>query len=295
MAIFSKISEDVIRPPRCHDYSCTTKSSVVSTMGFLCDRYDVRIKTLDGIVLHGVHYIPRSANISSPTIVFLHGYASNYSRSTFLLQRTVPHQMCLFAFDFPGSGSSEGDVVSFGVREQSDIQSVVNYLTNQGVLSIILWGFSMGASAAIVYAALNSKSFSLKGLILDAPYSSIGKVVEDLARRRLCAIKPFCTYISRVLVRHIGKKINGAETISISKASPIDLVSKIPCEIPVYFIHGTSDKVVPLYEAERMFRFCSSRIKTMITLDKEVHSSHRDPIIIEIIFSFITEICLRAA
>lgn len=294
MTIFSTISEKVIRPPRCHHYNCTTRSSVVSTIGFLCDRYDSRIKTLDGNVLHGVHYIPRSANISSPTIVFLHGYGSNYSRSTFLLDHTVQHNMCLFAFDFSGSGYSEGNVVSFGVREQNDIKTVVNYLTAQGVSSIVLWGFSMGASAAIMYAAQNPKPPTLKGLVLDAPYGSIERVFEELARHKLYIMKPFSVLIARFLVRQIGKKIECPGTMSLLKANPMNLILDICRDLPAYFIHGTCDTIVPLSEAEKLFHFYPSRNKAMITLHKEVHSSHRDSMIVEIVFSFVMKICLKS-
>lgn len=57
-------------------------------------------------------------------------------------------------FDFSGSGYSEGNFITLGIKESDDVEKVVNYLkTNYKIGRIILWGRSMGAVTAILYSA----------------------------------------------------------------------------------------------------------------------------------------------
>lgn len=49
-------------------------------------------------------------------------------------------------FDFAGSGLSEGDFVTLGVKEADDIATVLEYLKAK-VRDVFLWGRSMGAVA----------------------------------------------------------------------------------------------------------------------------------------------------
>lgn len=59
-----------------------------------------------------------------------------------------------FLFDFAGSGLSQGEFVSLGYHESSDTECAINYVRSTGKASeIILWGRSMGAAAATIYAS----------------------------------------------------------------------------------------------------------------------------------------------
>ena len=64
----------------------------------------------------------------------------------------------LFVFDFAGSGNSEGKYVSLGTivcienegfHESKDISTVVSFVRQANpIISICLWGRSMGAAAS---------------------------------------------------------------------------------------------------------------------------------------------------
>jgi alpha/beta superfamily hydrolase len=45
-----------------------------------------------------------------------------------IVENLLPHDISVFAFDFAGSGLSEGSYVSLGYNEKSDIASVVELL-----------------------------------------------------------------------------------------------------------------------------------------------------------------------
>jgi alpha/beta superfamily hydrolase len=49
-------------------------------------------------------------------------------------------------FDFSGSGMSEGEYVTLGVRESQDLEDIIEVLYGEGKISdFALWGRSMGA------------------------------------------------------------------------------------------------------------------------------------------------------
>ncbi len=57
-------------------------------------------------------------------IVFLHGYGSNRLECSNILPLLSP-EMALCSFDFSGSGKSQGDSVTYGVKEKEDIRKGV--------------------------------------------------------------------------------------------------------------------------------------------------------------------------
>jgi len=72
----------------------------------------------------------------------------------------IPHILChditLFTFDFAGCGNSEGEYISLGYYEKDDVDVVFQYLRSLGTVSSIgLWGRSMGAVTALMYADTN--------------------------------------------------------------------------------------------------------------------------------------------
>ncbi|MBP1761265.1 MAG: putative hydrolase [Firmicutes bacterium] len=62
--------------------------------------------------------------------------------------------IAVLAFDFSGSGQSEGDFVSLTLsRQAADLESVVDYVCTQFAVPIILLGRSFGGSTVIVEGA----------------------------------------------------------------------------------------------------------------------------------------------
>ncbi len=84
--------------------------------------------------------------------------------------------MCLF--DCSGSGNSDGSYVTLGLKEARDLDSVVNFLVkDKKIEEIALWGRSMGASTALIYA---SKILPVKisSIVLDSPFKDLEKLIK---------------------------------------------------------------------------------------------------------------------
>jgi pimeloyl-ACP methyl ester carboxylesterase len=68
-------------------------------------------------------------------------------------EMVLAHRVAFACFDFSGSGLSEGEYVSLGYYESDDVEAVVSHLRrSKGFTEIALWGRSMGAVTALLYA-----------------------------------------------------------------------------------------------------------------------------------------------
>ncbi|WIG57707.1 MAG: hypothetical protein OJF49_000452 [Ktedonobacterales bacterium] len=91
------------------------------------------------------------------TLICCHGINDN--RGQWLDQIARLHQRGGYGallFDFAGHGDSEGNLVTFGVRESEDIAAVVAYLRSRGDVDIArigILGYSLGAISAVLAAA----------------------------------------------------------------------------------------------------------------------------------------------
>jgi pimeloyl-ACP methyl ester carboxylesterase len=90
----------------------------------------------------------------------------------------MPKGYSLCVFDFSGCGKSEGLSVTYGMKEKHDIgnmssnvESVLNILRFR-YSRFVLWGRSMGAVSALLYAITYNNPSDVTMLVLDSPFSS---------------------------------------------------------------------------------------------------------------------------
>ena len=87
-----------------------------------------------------------------------------------MLEHCAKLRIALLVFDFAGCGKSEGEWVSLGYKEHHDLAGIIKHMKScYSIGPISLWGRSMGAVTAILYAERNYKEIS--SLILDSPFS----------------------------------------------------------------------------------------------------------------------------
>lgn len=111
----------------------------------------------------------------------MHGNSSSRMESLGIDEILVPLNITLFCFDFAGCGKSEGDYISLGWHERDDLQIIVDYLRkNRKVSTVALWGRSMGAVTALLYARQDP---SISGMILDSAFADLKQLITELARK----------------------------------------------------------------------------------------------------------------
>lgn len=137
------------------------------------------------------------------TVLVMHGYTCDKVDVGFMRLIFPEHNLLLF--DFRAHGEDiEGQCSTMGHDEVHDIFAAVDFLrSHEGTkhLPIIGWGFSMGASTAIVAQSHDPSLF--KALILDCPFDSSA----NLVRRGMDKIKtiriPWVNYEVAIPGRHL--------------------------------------------------------------------------------------------
>ena len=122
------------------------------------------------------HYMPvlegtRAGHTTKfPCVIYCHGNCGSRVDASDCLDLLLPQMISVSAFDFSGSGLSDGEsrrsserggseppageTISLGYYEQDDLLAVIEYLRESGLVSRIgLWGRSMGAATSVLVAA----------------------------------------------------------------------------------------------------------------------------------------------
>ena len=103
-----------------------------------------------------------------PVVVYLHGNASSRLEGLRTLATLLPKNINLFIVDLPECGLSEGEYISLGYYESNDVRIIIDFLENlPGVGKIGIWGRSMGAATALIYAHRDSR---VKAICMDSPF-----------------------------------------------------------------------------------------------------------------------------
>lgn len=138
------------------------------------DYHAIEFHSSDGILLKG-WYVPAGPNARG-TIIYCHGH--NRTRVEMLPMEVFGHRLGYngLLFDFRHSGQSGGKIGTLGYLERLDVIAAVHYALNQeqATRPIVLWGISMGASAALMAA---SETPDVAAVISDSSFLSFRHVI----------------------------------------------------------------------------------------------------------------------
>lgn len=134
------------------------------------------VVTADGVAIGG-WYIPAAngAGPVAPTVVLAHGWGANKSE---VLRYAVPLHPTynVVAFDLRGGGRSGPADTTFGLREQLDIEAVIDWLERiKHPSHIAVMGNSMGGGTAVLAAASDPR---IEALILDSTHAYVANILE---------------------------------------------------------------------------------------------------------------------
>jgi len=181
------------------------------------------------------------------TILFAHGYGKNRLQNDVpllpVVQVLVEQGYNVLMFDFRNCGESEGTLTSLGQYEVRDLLGAVDFVRGRPELSqkITLYGFSMGASVAIMAAA--EEPF-VSAVISDSPFADLKTYLEkNLTVWTNLPAVPFNQSILLIVPPLTG--------VTVEKVSPVQAVRKLDGR-PLLLIHGDADIDVPLENSEML-------------------------------------------
>lgn len=222
---------------------------------------DCYMKSMDGLALHG-YYLP--AEHAKRFVLLSHGYKGSGFGDFAHIARFLHENQCNLLFiDQRCCGRSEGEFITFGAKEQYDVQKWTDYLArrNKEKLPIYLYGQSMGA-AAVLMASGRELPPEVKGLIADCGFRSMKVQLQDIAANwfhlhwvefLLLRVDLFCRLFA-------GFGMREADTTQAMKKN----------RRPVLFFHGLKDTYVDPENSRYNYSLCRAP-KELVMIPKARH------------------------
>lgn len=214
---------------------------------------DFYIESYDGLKLHGRYY---EYAPGAPIELMFHGYRGNAERDLCGgVQRCFAMKRSALVVDQRASGSSEGKVITFGVKEHKDCLKWVAFMTEHfgPNVKIILTGISMGASTVLIAASAPLPP-QVRGVLADCGFTSAKAIMYKVLRQ--IKLPPKIVY---PFVR-LGAILYGG--FDPERYSAIDSVTR--ATLPTIFFHGDNDDYVPWEMSQENYDACTSRKELVI-------------------------------
>lgn len=222
---------------------------------------EVTIISNDGLKLFGRYYHLKDG---APIQIQFHGFHGNAYRDFCGGNKLARERgFNTLVIDQRSHGKSEGNCITFGIKESEDCLCWVNYVVDRfgNDCKIILAGISMGAATVLMATELNLPS-NVKGVIADCPYSSPSKMVKKVMKEDMrLPVKIFFPFI------WLGCFIYGH--FNLSKTSAIKAMEK--CNVPILLIHGLADTLVPPYMSQEIYDACKAK-KNILLVENATHA-----------------------
>lgn len=201
---------------------------------------NVSFVTKDNLRLSG-WYVPGESKTSG--IVMVHGKGADRRVALRYVSSLHEKGFNLLLFDLRNCGKSEKSFNSMGYHEKLDVNAAVTYLRKRKRLkSIGVYGFSMGAAAAILAMSTNP---NIKAGIFESSFADLELVISEVAKDNYgipyLPLVPLTMSLFKARARIYADDIS--PEISIAQISPR----------PIFIIHGMADDEVKISHAKKLY------------------------------------------
>ena len=214
---------------------------------------DFEITSYDGLKLRAKYYEYAPGAIIE---LIFHGYRGNSERDLCAaVERCAALGRSVMLIDQRASGWSEGNTITFGIKERHDVVSWVNFAVEHfgPDVRLILGGVSMGA-ATVLLSAGEELADNVLCIMADCGFNTAKEIIQKVIGEM--HLPPKLLY---PIVRLSGIIFGGFD---LEETSPIEAVKK--SKKPIIFIHGDNDDFVPHTMSEEMFAVCQAPKKLTI-------------------------------
>ena len=259
----------IIRPPRYNYNENTLGPPSFLYRGKIYQRKDYNLISSMGYIMKCSLIEPDISNRpkdSMPLVLYLHGNGSSRVEGIHMIEELLKRDINIFLFDFPGCGQSEGDYISLGYHEKDDVGIIIDFIeTLPGVGNIGIWGRSMGASTALLYA---HKDPRIKAICFDSPFADFRKLAKELAVDHF----NYPNFLIDTILNFLAKKIKKKNGLDINLLKPIETAKET--FQPGLFIHAKNDKLIGVKHTLDIYEQYLGP-KCVYILEKGGHNSKR--------------------
>ncbi|OCK95464.1 alpha/beta-hydrolase [Cenococcum geophilum 1.58] len=206
----------------------------------ITDFEELMIPTPDGESLSAFFIRPSNKQLArNTTLLMFHGNAGNIGYRLPIARILEEDMGCnVLMLQYRGYGLSTGTPNEKGLM--IDAQTGLDYIRQRAELRgtcIVLYGQSLGGAVSIGIASRNQKEGDIAGIILENTFTSIRKLIPS-------AFPP-----ARYLAPLCHQIWPSEETLSQIT------------NIPILFLSGLKDEIVPPSHMAQLFRVCQSEVK----------------------------------
>ncbi len=216
---------------------------------------EITIESRDGIRLVG-HW--QAAENPKRVIIAMHGWRSSWATDFGAAADFWRENDCSVLYaEQRGQGNSEGDYMGFGLLERYDCLDWINWVNEKtgSTLPIYLSGISMGATTVLMAAGLDLPE-NVKGITADCAFTSPHAIWKHVSEKNLRI--PYSGVNAAIINDMCKKHIN----MNADEYTTLDAMKN--CKIPVFFIHGTDDKFVPISMTYENYKVCTAPKKLLV-------------------------------
>lgn len=262
----------IIRPPRMtYKLNALPQYNEIPGFGKVL-RIGFAVNTKRDLRIYASFYEAPKPAKGNPVVFYLHGNASNQLEGRFCVSLFVPVGVHVCCFDFIGCGASEGDYITLGHYEVDDTKSVIDQVCQTfKCTKYALWGRSMGAATALLYA---SRYKGVSAVVSDSSFASLNDLLKQIAKSRNI---PKSLY--RSVMPHIHLQIKEKTNFDIYSLDILDETKNISC--PVMFVHGKDDNFIDPKNSQILYSLCGSNEKKLRIVEGEHNTDRSEKNIIE--------------
>lgn len=210
-------------------------------------------------------YLLKAKEESDLYLFGAHGYRS-YGKKEFcgVAQYYISKGINVFIPDHVASGESEGTYCTFGYNEVRDCMKWLSYMKdNFGKdIRIILHGVSMGCATVTMMSGREDLPENVVGVVADCGFTT----AKALFRYKLgdLGVPPekLINAVDAVHTRKMG--------FSFDDLKPVESVKN--SKVPMLFIHGAEDKLVPCSMVKELYEACGSEYKDLLVVEDADHA-----------------------
>ncbi len=190
-------------------------------------------------------------------IIAMHGWRSSWANDFGMIADFWKANNCNVLYvEQRGQNNSAGDYMGFGMLERYDCLDWIKWVNEQNAdrLPIYLAGVSMGAATVLMTTELELPE-TVHGVIADCGFTSPHAIWKHVVENNLHM--PYGIH-EKAVNNYCKRKIRcGAKDVSAVNAMK-------KCNIPVLFVHGTDDKLVPVEMTYENYKACKAAKRLLI-------------------------------
>ncbi|PMD62235.1 BEM46 family protein-like protein [Hyaloscypha bicolor E] len=217
----------------------------------ITDFEELMIPTRDGEKLSAFYIRAPKARAQNLTVLMFHGNAGNIGHRVPIARMLMQRMGCnVFMLEYRGYGLSTGSPDETGLM--IDAQTAFDYLRKRAETrdhDIVIFGQSLGGAVSIQLVAKNQNDSRLVGLVLENTFLSMRKLIPSII--------PPAKYLT-LLCHQVWASDSYLPSIT---------------EVPILFLSGLHDEIVPPSHMRRLYEICQSPTKVWKPLPAGDHNS----------------------